>query len=146
MPKVKSEHMEQVSFFQKLRTLYKKRPEYKHLIFAIPNGGQRHPSVALKMQAEGQKSGTPDVFCAIPKGKWHGLFIELKKIDGSGPSESQKKALAELSRAGYATAVAWGANSMFEALEAYLDENIDAYKSNNPWFIFKKKEREKIEK
>lgn len=72
-----SEHDLQVTVFDWIELEKARIPELGH-IFAIPNGGHRHPSVGAKMKREGVRAGVPDCFLAIPKGKYHGLFIEHK--------------------------------------------------------------------
>lgn len=58
--------------------------------FSIPNGGDRHIKVATKMVAEGTKKGVSDTMLAVPRGKYCGLFIEMKK-PGGRESADQKK-------------------------------------------------------
>ena len=55
------EHQEQKTLIKWCE--YKGHPY--NLIFAIPNGGQRHKAVAAKLKAEGVKSGVPDLFCRL---------------------------------------------------------------------------------
>jgi hypothetical protein len=52
-------------------------PELEWL-FAIPNGGQRHKAVALKLKAMGVKRGVSDMCLAVRRGSWPMLWIELK--------------------------------------------------------------------
>ena len=52
-------------------------PELK-LAFAIPNGGLRDKVTAARLKAEGAKAGVWDIFLPVPRGRWHGLFIEMK--------------------------------------------------------------------
>ena len=47
------------------------------LVFAIPNGGARHPAVALRMRAEGVRPGVPDLFVPALR-----LFLEVKTETG----------------------------------------------------------------
>lgn len=58
-------------------------------IFAIPNGGSRNKLEAQNMKAEGVLSGVTDLFCSIPSGDYHGLFIEMKKPKGGEISLNQ---------------------------------------------------------
>ena len=72
-----SEHDEQVALFNILRMYEDKYPELKW-VFAIPNGGHRHISVARKMKAEGVKAGVWDIYCPFPAFGYNGLWIEMK--------------------------------------------------------------------
>jgi len=72
-----SEHDEQVALFNILRMYEDKYPELKW-VFAIPNGGHRHISVARKMKAEGVKAGVLDVCVPFPVDEWAGAYLEMK--------------------------------------------------------------------
>jgi hypothetical protein len=72
-----SEHSEQVALFEWAAWCEGKAPELG-LLFAIPNGGVRHPAVAAKMKAEGVKPGVPDTMLPIARHNFHGLLIEMK--------------------------------------------------------------------
>ena len=71
-----TEHAEQSALFAWIaqQTDY---PELK-LAFAIPNGGLRDKVTAARLKAEGAKAGVWDIFLPVPRGRWHGLFIEMK--------------------------------------------------------------------
>jgi len=92
-----SEHLEQVSAVNWFESTY---PGV--LIFAIPNGGERHPAVAEKMRREGVRRGIPDLM--IPA--WR-TFVEMKAQKGR-LSEHQKDRIAYLSSVGYRCLVCCG--------------------------------------
>ena len=48
---------------------------------AIPNGGKRNLSVAVKLKREGLKRGSPDLYVMLPDGKI--AWLELKVKGGS---------------------------------------------------------------
>lgn len=50
----------------------------KQSTFSIPNGGERNVAVAARLKAEGVKKGVLDIFVAVPRGQYHGLWIEMK--------------------------------------------------------------------
>ena len=50
---------------------------YEHT-HATPNGGLRGIRTAIKMVAEGQKKGYPDLSIDLACGGYHGLRIEMK--------------------------------------------------------------------
>lgn len=95
---IRSEHGEQVRFVTWMRETY---PE--HLVFAIPNGGSRHPAEAQSLCNEGVSPGVPDLM--IPSLK---LFIEMKRSDGGTISPEQNKWILYLRSCGYMAGVANG--------------------------------------
>jgi hypothetical protein len=76
-----SEHAEQAALVEWATRCQGRAPELA-LLFAIPNGGARHKVVAARMRAEGVRAGVPDIFLPVPRGDWHGLFVELKTATG----------------------------------------------------------------
>ena len=54
---------------------------------AIPNGGKRNLSVAVKLKREGLKPGSPDLYVMLPDGKI--AWLELKVKGGSLSIEQQ---------------------------------------------------------
>jgi hypothetical protein len=92
------EHIEQVTFVQWFESAY---PEV--MIFAIPNGGLRHPATARKLQLEGVKSGIPDLF--IPAWK---LWVEMKRSKGGKVSPEQYSMMIHLAGIGYDCLVGHG--------------------------------------
>ena len=119
-----SEHKEQCALMQWWALACKGFGLPEALLFAIPNGGHRHIAVAAKMKAEGVRAGVPDLFLAVPKGAYTGLFIELKKVKGGVVSDSQREALMLLSARGYAVAVCRGWRAASRYLEQYLNEGV----------------------
>lgn len=103
------------------------------LIFAIPNGGHRHPAVASRLKDEGVKAGVPDLFLPVarphPKEPrlYHGLWIEMK-VEGGRVSKPQKRFLGQMEAEGYAIAVPYGAEEAYKTIIDYLDG-----KHRNPW-------------
>lgn len=90
------------------------------LLFAIPNGGARHPVVAAKMKAEGVKKGVPDLMLPVAARGFHGLFIEMKDEDGGRMSRAQKEWQVNLMAEGYLHVVCHGWDSARESLLWYL--------------------------
>ncbi len=63
---IPTEHVEQVSLMRWAALTKRRRPELA-LLYAIPNGGDRHKAVAAKLSAEGVKSGVPDLCLPVPR-------------------------------------------------------------------------------
>ena len=95
----------------------------KIMMFAIPNG-TNIPSYKgrAKAQAEGLKKGVPDLFIPEPFGKYHGLFIEMKKPvrSQSKLSIEQKNWIEMLNLKGYSAHVCYGANDAINTIEEYF--------------------------
>jgi len=107
-----SEHDEQVALFDWAEMVHLPGIE---LMYAIPNGGHRHPAVAAKLKKEGVKASIPDIHLPIARGGYHGLYIELKKPKDATPAgratEGQIEMLSALSEEGHLAllCVGWGA-------------------------------------
>lgn len=93
-----TEHELQVLCIKWFRIKYK-----EYLIFAIPNGGFRHYSTAIKLKAEGVLSGVPDLFIPIPNGYNCGLFVEMK-VGYNKESKNQLELIERLTHFGYEVA------------------------------------------
>ncbi len=86
--KPESENAIQASFFQWTELQKGKHPELV-LFHSIPNGSHKSPVSRMIYKATGLKSGVPDCFLPVARGKHHGLYIEFKTKKGK-TSEAQK--------------------------------------------------------
>lgn len=91
-------------------------------LFAIPNGGERNVVVATRLKAEGVRRGVPDLFLALPKGSYHGLFIELKKPCGGKVSEHQRTYIRYLNSQNYLAIVCRGFDEAKQIICSYISE------------------------
>lgn len=89
------------------------------LIWAIPNGGQRNAVVAAKLKAEGVLKGVPDLFIAVPRGEYHGLFVEMK-AGKNKPTDEQCAVMGRLQGAGYKCAVCYSLDEFEKNINNYL--------------------------
>jgi len=67
------------------------------------------------------KSGLPDLCLPVPRGKYHGLYIELKKEHGGIVSKNQREWLDNLTRQGYCSVVCHGWEDAKNTIEEYLN-------------------------
>ena len=118
------EHAEQVSLMQWWSLQCRRFGIPEQLLFAIPNGGQRNIITAKRMKDEGVRAGIPDLFLAVPRGKFHGLFVEMKKTRGGVVSDAQKACMQMLSENGYCVTVCHGFIEAKTAITRYLDLNL----------------------
>ena len=97
--------------------LLKNRPELRLNCFAIGNGGSRHILEAINLKKTGLTPGIPDVYCAISRGGFHGLFIEFK-AGRNKLTDAQKVMFDKFSEAGYKCEVCY---SFEDAVKVFVD-------------------------
>lgn len=114
-----SEHQEQCSLITWTAYASVTYPEL-NMIFAIPNGGKRNKVVAGKLKTEGVKSGVPDLMLPVARGDFHGLFIEMKRKDGT-ESANQKIWRERLLAENYQAIVCYSWLEAKEAIIFYLN-------------------------
>lgn len=90
-----------------------------NMLHAIPNGGKRDPAVGAQLKAQGVQAGVPDISLPVPRGEYHGMYIELK-VGGNKPTKKQEDWLGRLADQGYKTAVCYGWVQAAEAIMEYL--------------------------
>lgn len=112
------EEAEQAALFEWAAYKSGQWPELAYM-FHIPNGGLRSKATAARMKAAGVKPGVPDIFLPATRGRYAGLFIEMK-YGKNKPSPEQQRYLDRLEREGYAVAVCYGCDEAIESITAYL--------------------------
>lgn len=90
------------------------------LMYHIPNGGYRSKAEAARFRREGVKPGVPDICLPVPRGEYHGLYIELKRRDGGKVSKFQTEWIAKLNENGYLAVVCNGWEKAAETITQYL--------------------------
>ncbi len=90
------------------------------LMYHIPNGGSRNKLEAANLRKQGVKPGVPDICLPVPRGKYHGLYIELKRTQGGKLSENQKRWLKKLAAQGYKSLCCEGWEEAAREILAYL--------------------------
>lgn len=111
--KYPTEHAEQRDFIRWFRKQY---PSVR--IFAIPNGGGRSKSEALRLRLEGVSAGVPDLY--IPA--WS-LWIEMKRQKGGRVSPAQKDWHAYLQSIGDQVLVCKGCKHAIESILSLTANN-----------------------
>lgn len=112
---VPTEHTEQSKLVGRTRTFY---PDV--LVFAVPNGGKRAMKEAIRFKAEGVTPGIPDLVFAEPRGRYHGLYVEMKRRKGGYLSDDQRDRIRQLRRRGYKVLIGYGVDEVWDEVEAYL--------------------------
>jgi len=110
-----SEDDEQRQLIQWCRT----RPELQYL-FHIPNENTAGIKWGVRNRQLGVKSGVPDLMLPIPMKGYHGLFIEMKAMNGE-LGKNQGLWLQALTTFGYKAVVAYGWKEAKRVIEEYLE-------------------------
>lgn len=109
----------QIALFKAVEMMNKRFPEIK-LLYANPNGGKRNVREATRMKKEGVKAGIPDLCLPVARGKYHGLYIELK-VGKNTTSINQKKWLDDLNNQGYLAITCYGWEPAIRQILQYLE-------------------------
>lgn len=70
----------------------------------------------------GVKAGVPDLFIAVPRNGFYGLWLELKEGKGK-PSKSQQDFILRMNTRGYMALTAIGLDAAKSIIEAYLENS-----------------------
>lgn len=93
--------------------------------FAVPNGAFLAGDVATRarqmshLKRAGVTPGVPDLMLALPTGKYHGLFIEMKRFNAGRTTPEQLGWINRLSSCGYRAVVAHGLDAAVKHIRAY---------------------------
>lgn len=110
----------QIQLFHWANMMRQSLPELQ-LMFHIPNGGARTKIEGARLKREGVKAGVPDIFLPVARGKYHGLFIELKTGKGK-PSKSQAEWVLSLTDQGYGAMVINSFDDARKIITWYLEQ------------------------
>ena len=116
----KNEGQEQELIFQWAKLHYGKYPELARCMFAIPNGGTRIKKEAWALKRQGVKAGVSDITIQVPRGGYHGLWLELK-VKPNKATEEQIKFLEAMKEQGYYTVIAYGALEAVDVIKRYME-------------------------
>lgn len=94
-------------------------------VIHVPNEGKRSITYAMKLKSMGLKKGAADFIIFIPSKQYHGLLIEMKRINVrkksiESKSPSQIEFLKNMMSKGYAAAFCSGAKMACYALNDYM--------------------------
>ena len=89
------------------------------LLYAIPNGGNRHPTTGAKMKREGVKRGVPDLHLPIARGPYHSLYLETK-VPGGKPSKWQEAFMQAVEDERNCVKICYGIDELIREVLWYL--------------------------
>ena len=99
-------------------------PATRKLLFHVENELNRsdsNPILGAIRKSEGIVAGVSDLILLIPRGKWHGLMIELKRPDGKNrQSRAQKEWQVLVEAQGYRYEVIYNEQDFRALLAEYL--------------------------
>lgn len=98
-----------------------KWPELR-LLYHIPNEGKRSRVTGGQMKAQGMRKGVPDLHLPVARGKYHGLYVELKRMNGETPAKEQAEWLEALEAQGYCVCWSPGWMAAACAIRSYLEQ------------------------
>lgn len=93
-------------------------PELK-LLHSIPNGAAVSANNRKRLVSEGLLKGIPDMFLPVPRGTFHGFYIELKTEKGR-LSTDQKVVIEMLKRQGFKVEIIKDFHDAVNQIENYL--------------------------
>ena len=119
-----SEHDEQSVVVQWFNFTY---PKLAHLLYANPNGAalcdikdKKKRAVRMNyLKAEGFKNGVPDLCLPVPRGTFHGLYLEMKTLKGV-TSKEQLEFIDGIAKQGYFAVVCRGSDEAMQTLRQYV--------------------------
>lgn len=118
-----TERQEQEIVIGWARSLESKYPKLSRLHCSL-NGVWLPPKLAKEAKDGGMVSGVPDLHLPVPmqvgEVVFHGLWIELKSMDGV-LSTNQKRWLGELNEDGYAAVCCKGAKAAINVIANYMN-------------------------
>jgi hypothetical protein len=103
-----------------IRWVKKQHPEQAEFLCASMAGVRVPMQVALEMQAMGSSTDWPDVFFAMPRKGFAGLFLEIK-YGTSRPTAGQREKLRKLTEQGYRAVPAINWTGLLKEFGAYFD-------------------------
>lgn len=114
----RSETTEQIAVIQWCEINEGAHPELK-LLYHVPNGGSRNKLEAANLKRQGVKAGVPDLAFPVPKGKYIGLYIEMK-YGANKETDNQKQWLRNLKAVGHFVAVCYTAEATVQVINEYI--------------------------
>jgi len=85
-----------------------------------PNEGKRSLAEGKKLKEMGLSPGFPDISILEPRGKYHGLYIEMKR-KGNKATNDQISWIMELRKRNYVAMVCYSADAAIKLIDKYMN-------------------------
>jgi len=98
------------------------RLAYPDALYCASAGGMwTSDSQRIKMARTGYVKGFPDLFIYEPRGEFHGLAIEMKKVKGSKIEPEQVQWQEQLRNRGYCSYICKGNEEAIKVIDEYFN-------------------------
>ena len=112
--KIPTEREEQIRFVTWVKKL-------GYRVSASANGGSRYLLEAMNFKRMGVSKGFPDIEIPLPKGGFHGFYLEMKRLKGGKLSDEQIEWINYLNEQGYYAVIANGCEEAQKMFLTYLN-------------------------
>ena len=98
------------------------RLAYPTALYCASAGGMwTSDSQRIKMAKTGYVKGFPDLFVYEPRGEFHGLAIEMKRVKGSKIEPEQIEWQEQLRNRGYSSYICKGSEEAIKVIDEYFN-------------------------
>ncbi len=119
LPPIPTEYEEQTAIFRLSQLYVRQYPELRWLNGSL-NGVRLTIGQAVKAKKAGNVKGYPDIFLPVRRGKYSGLFIELKRVKGGSIQAEQQEWREFLLSQGYSHHFCRGCDEAWKIILEYL--------------------------
>lgn len=95
-------------------------PAIRDLLFSIQNEHSGDARSGHQRKLVGVLAGVFDLFLPLPMGKYHGLWVEMKRKYGSRPSQAQINWHTRMTALGYQAHFCYGYDDAIRVIKDYL--------------------------
>jgi len=113
------EHKEQVAVIQWWHLAHTGFGLPEIALYANANGGDRHLLTAVRLKAEGVRSGVSDLSLCVARGGWNCAYIEMKSAEGR-MSDAQMYFFVEMAKLKNRCVTCYSATEAIEFIKSYL--------------------------
>ena len=107
------------SYLDYINVLWFHPANERQLNVRVNKKGIAYSPLGAKLKRKGVKSGVPDIIILEPRGKYHGLMIEIK-VGYNKPTPNQNKWIAELNKRNYLAIISYSLDECISVINKYL--------------------------